>query len=99
MNSARKPFDPLAPGGVLLAGIFGLPLIWRRRQTAARWLRGALLALLCVSIGTLLQSCGGSGGSSGSGGTGGTAAGSYMVTVTASVGSTTHTATYALTVN
>jgi hypothetical protein len=108
MNSAGKPLNPLAPGGALLAGIFGLPIIWRRRQTAARWLRGALLALLCVGVGTLLQGCGGSGGSSGStggsgssgsGGTGGTAAGTYTVTVTAAVGSTTHTATYALTVN
>jgi hypothetical protein len=106
MNSKGKPFDPLAPGGVVFAS-FGLPIVLRRRQKTARLLRKALLALLVVGVGTLLQSCGGGGGSSasggggggGGGGSGGTPAGTYTVTVTATAGSTMHSAAYSLTVN
>ena len=103
MSSPRTPLDPLAPGGTLLASL-GVPMVVRRRRTAAGWLRSALLALLFVGVGTLLQSCGGgggagsSGGSSG-GGSSGTPAGTYTVSVTATAGSTTHTATYALTIS
>jgi hypothetical protein len=105
MNSTQIPFNPLAPSGVLVASI-GVPVVLRRRRGAARALRSALLALLFVGVGTLLQSCGGSGGSSGSGGgsgsgsgSGATPAGTYMVTVTATAGSTTHSAAYSLVVN
>jgi hypothetical protein len=101
LNSSHQPFNPLVPGAVSLAGLFGLPMVLRRRRTATRWLRRALLALLCVGAGTLLQSCGGGNSGSGSVGTGsgGTPAGTYTLTVTASAGSTTHSATYSLTVN
>jgi hypothetical protein len=104
MNSTGKPFDPVAPGGVVFAS-FGLPVVLRRRRKTSRLLRRALLALLVVGVGTMLQSCGGGGGSSGGGGggggggSGGTPAGTYTVTVTASAGSTTHSAAYTLTVN
>jgi len=98
MNSTSAPFNPLAPGGVLFASI-GVPIVLRRRRSTARLLRSAILALLFVGVGTLLQSCGGDGGSGGGGGSGGTPAGTYTVTVTATAGSTTHSATYALTVN
>jgi hypothetical protein len=104
MNYTRQPFNPVAPGGVVLASI-GLPAVLRRRRTAARWLRSVLLALLFVGAGTLLQSCGGgsgggsSGGGGGAGGSGGTAAGTYTVSITATAGSTSHAATYSLTVN
>jgi hypothetical protein len=103
MNSTQMPFNPLAPGSVLVAGI-GLPVVLRRRRGTARALRCALLALLFVGVGTLLQSCGGGGASNGGGGgsgggSGGTPAGTYMVTVTATAGSTTHAAMYSLTVN
>jgi Bacterial Ig-like domain (group 3)/FG-GAP-like repeat/FG-GAP repeat len=103
MNSTQIPFNPLAPSGVLVASI-GVPVVLRRRRRAARALRSALLALLFVGVGTLLQSCGGSGGSGGGGGgsgggSGATPAGTYMVTVTATAGSTTHSAAYSLVVN
>jgi hypothetical protein len=100
MNSTSTPFNPQVPGGILFATI-GVPIVLRRRRTAARLLRSALIALLFVGAGTLLQSCGGSGGSggSGSGSSSGTPAGTYTVTVTATAGSTTHSGAYTLTVN
>lgn len=100
MNTPRNPFDPLAPSGILFAGI-GLPVLFRRRKAVALWLRSAALTLLIVGAGTLLQGCGGGGGGSSgsSGGSTGTPVGTYTVTVTATAGSTTHSATYALTVN
>src|SRR5665213_396898 len=63
------------PGGVLFASI-GVPVVLRRRRGAARALRSALLALLFVGAGTLLQSCGG-------GGSAATPTGTYMVPITA----------------
>ena len=94
MNAPGRPFDPRAPDGVLLAGIGLLPLLGRRRRTAARWLRGGMIVALALGAGALLQSCGG-------GGAGSTATptGTYTITVTATAGSTVHSATYALTVN
>jgi hypothetical protein len=98
MNSSGRPVSPLLPGGVLLAGIC-MPFALRRRRTVACAQHYGMLVLL---IGALaLHGCGGGSGSSGASGGGapGTPAGSYTVTITATAGSTTHTATYVLTVN
>jgi hypothetical protein len=109
MNSKGAPFNPLLPGGVVLAGIF-LPMALRRRTS-----HGAHCAVLVVLLlsAAALPGCGG--GSSSSSGTGagsgtstssssgggsmGTPAGTYKVTITATAGSTTKTTTYTLTVN
>jgi hypothetical protein len=100
MNSTSKPFDPLASGGLLLAGLFGLPIVLRRRRAPTRWLPRVLLAVLFVGAGTLLQGCGGGGGGRrDGGGSGGTPAGTYTVTFMATAGSISHSAVYSLTVN
>jgi Bacterial Ig-like domain (group 3)/FG-GAP-like repeat len=89
------PLDPFLPG-TALAGMMA-PFTIRRfpRTRGVRLVRWLGLLLVC---GAVLQSCGGgsSGGQNSSGG--GTPAGTYTVTVTATSGSTSHTATYALTV-
>jgi hypothetical protein len=65
MNSSSSPFNPLLPGGLLLAG-FGLPIAWRRRREIARMSYHSLPALLLISA-VALPGCGG--GSSSSSGT------------------------------
>ncbi|HEX4240702.1 MAG TPA: FG-GAP-like repeat-containing protein [Steroidobacteraceae bacterium] len=96
------PFDPGSAGdGVLVGVMLPLGLAIRRRRTprsaagqTPRWV--ALLLIGAVA----LHGCGGGHGSSG--GTppasGGTPSGTYAVTVTATSGSTSHTASYSLTV-
>lgn len=105
MNSHDGPFNPLAPGAVMLAAI-GVPAMFRRRRMLAGARRCALLALLFIGA-FALHGCGGGGehgtwnpggGGNPGGGTGGTPAGTYNVTITATSGSTTHTVIYALTV-
>jgi hypothetical protein len=96
MNGFGHPV-PMLPDGVLV-GLFGAPVL--RRRPLGKRARYALLALFVMGGAGLLQSCGGDGSAGGGGsGGGGTAAGSYGVTVTATAGSTVHTATYSLTVS
>lgn len=99
MNLHDGPFNPLAPGGVMLAAI-GVPAIFRRRRILAGARHSALLALLFIGA-FALHGCGGGGehaaGNPGGGSTG-TPAGTYNVTITATSGSTTHAVTYTLTV-
>ncbi len=97
----RNPLDPFAPDGMILAGMMA-PFVtrMRRRESRAR-ARNALHWAGILLIGAAaLHGCGGGHGSSG--GTpppaGGTPPGNYTITVTATSGSTSHTATYALTV-
>lgn len=104
MNSHDSPFNPLAPGGVILAAI-GVPAMFRRRRILAGARHFALLALLFIGA-FALHGCGGGGehatgnpgGGNPGGGSTGTPAGTYNVTITATSGSTTHAVTYALTV-
>lgn len=104
MNSHDRPFNPLAPGGVILAAI-GVPAMFRRRRIVAGARHFALLALLFIGA-FALHGCGGGGehatgnpgGGNPGGGSTGTPAGTYNVTITATSGSTTHAVTYALTV-
>jgi FG-GAP-like repeat len=106
MNS-RAPFNPLMPGGLLLAGVL-LPIALRRRPFNAAQPYGFLVVLLINAV--LLQGCGGGSsgsssavssgsGSSSGGGSTGTPAGSYTITVTATSGSITQTTPFILTVN
>jgi hypothetical protein len=94
----RSRFDPFVPTGTVLAGVL-VPLTMRRRRPRSRTARafsGLGLLLIC---GVALHGCGGGGGSSGKQPmNGGTPAGTYTVTVTATSGSTSHAATYSLTV-
>jgi FG-GAP-like repeat len=108
-NSSVKPFNPLMPGGVLLAGIC-VPIALRRRRSVA--------CLAAVLLGALvLHGCGGGGssgsagsvgggggtGGTGTGGTGGsstaTPAGTYAITITGTSSSTAHSVSYSLVVN
>jgi hypothetical protein len=102
MNSSRGPVDPLTPGGVLVAGI-SLPIALRRRRTQSRRLPRAARGALIMATLALLAGCGGTGGGgSGSpsgGSSGATPAGSYTVVVTATAGSVSQSANFALTVN
>jgi YVTN family beta-propeller protein len=97
MNSQGIPFDPLAPGGLLLASI-GVPITLRRRRTIAGLRCSALLGLMLIGA-MMLQGCHDGRNASSSGPVTGTPAGSYTVTITATSGSTTHSLAYALTVN
>lgn len=108
------PWDPLAPGGVMLAGGLALILIRRRRERRRSMPVGGSLrtgtwwiVLTLVGV-ALLQSCGGGGSSSGGGSTTpppppppptGTPAGTYTITINATSGATTHTLDYVLTVS
>jgi len=95
MNRPFDPLDPLRPGTALAVMMAVFTTHRSRRTRAAR----ALLWLgLLLVWGAALQGCGG--GSSGAAPppSGGTPAGTYNVTITATSGSTTHTASYALTV-
>jgi hypothetical protein len=112
MSTPNGFFNPLAPAGTILAALF-LPLIIPRRGVLRSSAASCLLVLVLVG-GALLTACGGdhgngagsggsgSGGSgsggSGSGGTPGTPAGTYSVTISATAGTTVHTAAYTLTV-
>jgi hypothetical protein len=113
MGSSGSSFNPLVPGGLLLAG-FGVPMVWRRRREIAGLRHGALPVVLLICA-VALPGCGGGGdsGSSGSssssgggsssssssgGGSVGTPAGTYTVTITAASGSITQKTTYSLTV-
>jgi hypothetical protein len=90
------PLDPFVPSVAALAGVMAPFAIRRSRRTrTARAFRWLGLLLVC---GAVLQGCHGnsSGGMTSPGG--GTQAGTYTVTVTATSGSTSHTAPYALTV-
>jgi Bacterial Ig-like domain (group 3)/FG-GAP-like repeat/FG-GAP repeat len=99
MNSSGQPFEPLAPGGMLLAGI-SLPIALRRRRTQSRRMRRAAFGAMIVGAVVLLAGCGGSGGGSPSGSSSGaTPAGSYTVVVTGTAGSISQSANFALTVN
>jgi FG-GAP-like repeat len=107
MSSAARPFDPLLPGGFLLAGLFA-PIFLRRRQPVAGPQHYLWLVMVLAGA-AMIQGCGGgnsseppssSGGSSSSGGgSTGTPAGTYTVTITATGGSTVQTASYALKVS
>jgi subtilase family serine protease len=88
----QNGFGWLPAGGGLLAGIFVLGVPSRRRRHLAG-LGLMLLVFFAAGVG-----CGGGSSSSGSTKTGGTPAGSYSVTVKATSGSTSRTATAALTV-
>ena len=92
----RVPNRWYASGGVALACLllFGIPA----RRRLWRNLLGMFLLLAFVTC--AIVSCGGGGGNSGGGGGNpGTTAGSYVVTVTGTSGSTTNTTTVNLTVN
>lgn len=99
---------PLGPDDVLLAGMAAPLLAARRRRHVTSLRRGARqLSWLALVVGAALalHGCGGggssdaSGGGGGGGGNAGTPAGVYAVTLTASSGSLSHTATFTLTVN
>lgn len=81
-NTAMLSGERWRTAGLLLCGLAGLPLAWRRKRLG-RWLG----LILCVGIALGVASCAGSGGSGSTGGSshagGGTPAGSYPVTVTA----------------
>lgn len=79
----------------MLAG--GLVWVFRRRRKLGEWTRGQLGVLLVVTAAALVTGCGGSKGSTGSGG--GTTPQMYTVTITATAGSESQTASYSLTVN
>jgi hypothetical protein len=96
MNSQDLPFEPLDPGGLLLAAI-AVPITLRRRRTFAGPRCGALLGLMLIGAMTL-QGCHGGRNANPSAPVTGTPAGSYTVTITATSGSTTHGLAYALTV-
>jgi hypothetical protein len=72
--------------------LFGIPMRNRSR-------RSILGAILLLTIGCIVASCGGGGGNKGGGGNPGTSAGSYTVTVTGTSGTTTETTAVTLTVN
>jgi hypothetical protein len=94
----RSRFDPFAPTGMVLAGMLA-PLTMRRRRPRSRTARAFSWLGLLLICGAALHGCGGGGGSSGKQPmSGGTPAGTYTVTVTATSGSTSHAATYSLTV-
>jgi hypothetical protein len=94
----RSRSDPFAPTGVVLAGMLA-PLTMRRRRPRSRTARAFSWLGLLLICGAALHGCGGGGGSSGKQPmSGGTPAGTYTVTVTATSGSTSHAATYSLTV-
>jgi hypothetical protein len=93
---------PAQGSGSLFLAALGLPLLLVRRHHLRSGRRlGLVLLLLSGSL--LASSCGGGGGGSGGGGggsmLGGTPAGSYTITISASGASSTHNASYALTVN
>jgi hypothetical protein len=96
MSRPSDPLDPLRPGTALAVMMAVFTTHRSRRTRAARSL--PWLGLLLV-WGAALQGCGG-GGSSGAAPlpSGGTPAGTYTVTITATSGSTSHTASYALAV-
>jgi hypothetical protein len=62
MNSGSPLFNPLVPGGLLLAG-FGVPMIWRRRRDIVSLSYNGLPMLLLISA-LAMPGCGGSSGSS-----------------------------------
>jgi len=75
------------------------PLTMRRRRPRSRTARAFGWLGLLLICGAALHGCGGGGDSSGKQPmSGGTPAGTYTVTVTATSGSTSHAATYSLTV-
>lgn len=94
-SAAHNPFEKLLAtgGGLAFAALlfFGVPA--RRRS----W-RVILVVLLFAGIAGLGIGCGGSSGNSG-GGSSGTTTGAYVVTVTATSGSLTQSATVNVTVN
>jgi hypothetical protein len=81
----------LGGGGVLAAGVFLLGIPVQRR----RW--AAALTLITVALILSAAGCGGSSGGGGGAGTG-TPAGTYVVTVTGSDGTTSHTTNVAVAV-
>ncbi len=92
--------DPVLPGGsVVLAG-FGVPawvLRGRRRRESRSARTWTWVALILVSA-AVIQGCHGHS-HGGASMVGGTPAGTYIVTVTATSGSTSHSLAYALTVS
>jgi hypothetical protein len=62
MNSSIPPFNPLVPGGLLLAG-FGVPMVWRRRRDIVRLSYNGLPMWLLIGA-LAMPGCGGSSGSS-----------------------------------
>ncbi len=106
--TAARSAVPVVPGGqmplpapwvVLLALLLGAAalaaLATRRRRWAVALPLGALLFLLAFQT----VGCGGGGGGSSAPPSGGTAAGTYMVTVSGTSGTNTHTTTVTLKVN
>jgi hypothetical protein len=94
----RSRLDPFTTTGMVLAGMLA-PLTMRRRRRRSRTARAFSWLGLLLICGAALHGCGGGGGSSGKQPmSGGTPAGTYTVTVTATSGSTSHAATYSLTV-
>ncbi len=96
IRTAFNNVNPLLPGGAMLAGMF-VPIFVRRRRLVRAQKRGVLLTLLFAGA-LLLTGCHGHSSSPPAGATG-TPAGTYAVTITATAGATSHTATYSLTVN
>jgi hypothetical protein len=107
--AAGAPSSALVSGlrwkraGLLVCGLLGLPLAWRRRAWKKRYARWWLGALLCGGMVGTVSSCAGSGGSGGSGGSthpgGGTPVGTYPVTVTATSDGVTKNVSVTLIVN
>jgi hypothetical protein len=91
-------FDPFLPTGMVLAGMLA-PLTMRRRRPRSRTARVFSWFGLLLICGAALHGCGGGGSSGKAPMSGGTPAGTYTVTVTATSGSTSHTAAYSLTVS
>jgi hypothetical protein len=98
----QSPLDPLVSGGMMLAGMMAPITLGMRRRSARRSPprqrppRQRLYRAGMLLIGAaMLHGCHGGGTPPPSGGT---PAGTYTVTVTATSGSTTHAATYTLTV-
>ena len=95
----RRPLDPFAPASPALAGIlasFAMHRGQQRRSRANRAWQWLGLLLVCVAV---LHGCGGGSSAGAPPPQGGTPTGNYTITVTATAGATSHSATYALTVD
>jgi hypothetical protein len=88
-GSRGRPYLPVAWGFLSGGGLLGFALLRRRRRPL--WTQ--FLAMLALSCG-LIGAASGCGSSSHS-----TSAGTYSITVTATAGTDSHTASYSLTVN
>jgi hypothetical protein len=98
-GSTNGPDHPFAQAALLAALALLIPAVLPRRRKPRRVGIAARLALVLLPA-LAASGCGGGGnGETPAPPTGGTPAGTYVVTITAASGSTTHSVNYTLTVN